>query len=155
MSPEEQLEALGLRLPEPAPIIASHVWAVAAGNILFCAGHGPYDDGTGDYTCFGKVGSDVTLDEACQAARLVALNLMATVKRELGDLDRVTRLVNLHVFVASAPDFTEQHVVADGASDLLIDVFGDDRGRHARSAVGVMSIGTGISVEIEGVLAFR
>jgi enamine deaminase RidA (YjgF/YER057c/UK114 family) len=154
MRPEERLASLGLRLPEPAPVIASHVWAVASGNLLFCAGHGPYDDSTGEYTCYGKVGADVTLDEARDAAKLVALNLTATVKRELGELNRVTRIVNLHVFVDSTPDFFEHHVVADAASDLLIAVFGDKHGRHARSAIGVSSIGTGIAVEIEGVLSF-
>jgi enamine deaminase RidA (YjgF/YER057c/UK114 family) len=154
MSPEERLESLGLRLPRAAPIIASHVWAVASSTLLFCAGHGPYDDRTGDYTCYGKVGADVTLDEACEAARLVALNLTATVKRELGDLNRVTRVVSLHVFVDATSDFAEHHLVADAASDLLIAVFGDERGRHARSAIGVSSIGTGIAVEIEGVFSF-
>jgi enamine deaminase RidA (YjgF/YER057c/UK114 family) len=154
-APEERLAALGLRLPHAAPVIANHVWAVASGSLLFCAGHGPYDDDAGNYTCYGKVGADVTLDEARDAARLVALNLTATVKRELGELNRVTRIVNLRVFVDSTPDFfTEHHLGADAASDLFIAVFGDDRGRHARSAIGVASIGTGISVEIEGVFSF-
>jgi enamine deaminase RidA (YjgF/YER057c/UK114 family) len=135
-------------------VVANHVWAVTSGNLLFCAGHGPYDDDTGEYTCYGKVGAGVTLDEARDAARLVALNLTATVKRELGELNRVTRIVDLRVFVDSTPDFAEHHLVADAASDVLVAIFGDERGRHARSAIGVTSIGTGIAVEIEGVFSF-
>ena len=149
MHPEHRLHELGLRVPEPPPAVANYVGAVRSGNLLFVAGHGPFEEGKP--TFIGKLGRDLDVAEGRRSAQLVALNMLATIKAELGDLDRVTRVVKLLVLVNSMPDFGDQPQVANGASDLLVDIFGEERGRHARSAVGMGALPFGISVEIEGV----
>jgi enamine deaminase RidA (YjgF/YER057c/UK114 family) len=149
MHPEHRLRELGLRVPEPPPAVANYVGAVRSGNLLFVAGHGPFEEGKP--TFIGKLGRDLDVAEGRRSAQLVALNMLATIKAELGDLDRVTRVVKLLVLVNSMPDFGDQPQVANGASDLLVDIFGEERGRHARSAVGMGALPFGISVEIEGV----
>jgi enamine deaminase RidA (YjgF/YER057c/UK114 family) len=122
---------------------------VQTGNLLFVAGHGPFADGSP--TFIGKLGRELNVEEGRRAAELVLQNVLATLKSALGDLDRVTKVVKLLVFVNSAPEFAEQPAVANGASDLLVEIFGPERGSHARSAVGVAALPFGISVEIEGV----
>lgn len=149
MHPEHRLRELGLRVPEPPPAVANYVGAVRSGNLLFVAGHGPFEEGKPTFV--GKLGRDLDVAEGQRSAQLVALNMLATIKAELGDLDRVTRVVKLLVLVNSMPDFGDQPQVANGASDLLVDIFGEERGRHARSAVGMGALPFGISVEIEGV----
>jgi enamine deaminase RidA (YjgF/YER057c/UK114 family) len=143
---EKRLEAIGLSLPEPAAPIANYVGAVRSGDLIFLAGHGPRPDP--DKTFTGKVGADLDADAGYQAARVVALNCLSTLKAEIGDLDRVRRIVKLLGMVNSAPGFVEQPKVINGASDLLVEIFGD-RGRHARSAVGMAELPSGIAVEIE------
>ena len=147
MSAEDKLKQLGITLPQsPAPV-ANYVPAVRTGNLLFLSGAAPAarPDGTAPV---GKLGRDLTVEEGYEAARLVGVNHLATLKKELGDLDRVKRIVKLLSMVNAAPDFTEMPAVANGCSDLLVEVFGD-RGRHARSAVGMSTLPNNIPVEIE------
>jgi enamine deaminase RidA (YjgF/YER057c/UK114 family) len=143
---EQRLADLGIELPAPFTPIANFVLAVRTGSLVFVSGHGPIVDGTPAYT--GKVSSEVAAEDAYQAARLTMLGCLRTLQDELGSLDRVHRIVKLLGMVNSDPDFTGQPMVINGASDLLVDVFGE-RGRHARSAVGMASLPRGITVEIE------
>lgn len=146
MSAELKAAELGLDLSAPTQPAANYVSAVRAGDLLFLAGHGPRK-ADGSYV-IGKVGVDVTVEEGYDAARLTAIRLLATLKAELGSLDRVQRIVKLLCMVNCPPDFEEQPRVANGASDLLVEVFGE-AGRHARSAVGMGSLPLGVTVEIE------
>ncbi|MBI4492142.1 MAG: RidA family protein [Chloroflexi bacterium] len=143
---EDKLRALGLELPPPAPAVANYVGAVRTGNLVFVSGHGPFRDGQFVYR--GKLGLDLDTKTGYEAARLVMLNCLASLKQEIGDLDRVTRVVKLLGMVNSTPDFGEQPQVIDGASDLLTEIF-SERGKHARSAVGMGALPFGIAVEIE------
>ena len=143
---EDRLTALGHTIPDPGPPVANFVNAVRTGNLVFVSGHGPQRDGKMVYV--GKVGKDVDVETGRKAAELVMLNCLGTLKKELGDLDRVKRVVKLLGMVNCGPDFTEQPKVINGASDLLVAAFGD-AGRHARSAVGMSSLPFNISVEIE------
>ena len=147
---ESRLDQLGITLPaEPVPI-ANYVPGVRTGNLVYLSGLGPASraDGT---TPSGKVGRDLTTEEGYEAARLTGINILARMKGELGDLDRVRRVVKLLGMVNSAPDFNQQPAVVNGCSDLLVEVFGD-RGRHARSAVGMASLPNDIPVEIEVII---
>jgi enamine deaminase RidA (YjgF/YER057c/UK114 family) len=151
MTPESRLAELGYELPAPNPAVGSYVGAVTAGNIVFVSGHGPYRDG--EFVYKGKLGREVDVATGQAAAALTTLNLLASLKAEIGELDRVVRVVKLLVLVNSDPEFGEQPAVANGASDLLIKVFGPERGPHARSAVGMGALPFGIPVEIEGIFA--
>jgi enamine deaminase RidA (YjgF/YER057c/UK114 family) len=148
-TPEEVLAELGLQLPPIAPAVGNYVGAVQVDKTLFVSGHGPVRDG--EYIFRGKLGADMDVEEGRRAAELVALNLLASVKRHVGDLDRVRRVVKLLCFVNSAPDFGAQPSVADGASDLFLTIFGPDRGPHGRSAIGMAALPFGIAVEIEAI----
>ena len=150
---EKRIQELGIILPESPQPIANYVPTVRTGNLLFVAGLGPAarPDGT---TPNGKVGKDLTQEEGYEAARLVGINLLARLKSSLGDLDRVSRIVKLLSMVNCAPEFTQQPAVANGCSDLLVEVFGE-RGRHARSAVGMSSLPNDIPVEIEMIVEVR
>jgi enamine deaminase RidA (YjgF/YER057c/UK114 family) len=143
---EEKIAELGLQLPTPPPPVANYVRAVTVGNLVFLSGHGPSRDGKLVYV--GKVGADLDVKTGYDAAQLVMLNCLSSLKEEIGELDRVKRVVKLLGMVNAAPDFGEQPEVINGASDLLTQLFGD-RGRHARSAVGMSSLPRGIAVEIE------
>lgn len=143
---EDRLREKGLELPPPPSPMATYVEAVRTGNLVFVAGHGPSKDG--QLVSKGKLGRDVDVDTGYQAAQLVCLNMLASLKVEIGDLDRVKRIVKLLGMVNCVPDFGQQPEVINGASDLLVHVFGE-RGRHARSAVGMAGLPRGISVEIE------
>jgi enamine deaminase RidA (YjgF/YER057c/UK114 family) len=146
VDPEAKLETMGIVLREPSPPVANYLKAVRSGNLVFLSGHGPY---RGDGTLVqGKIGSELTLDEGYEAARLTAIDMLATLKAEIGDLNKVRRIVKVVGMVNSDPSFTEQPQVIDGCSDLLVEVFGE-RGRHARAAVGMTSLPVGIAVEIE------
>ncbi|MFW6089082.1 MAG: RidA family protein [Gemmatimonadota bacterium] len=142
--PEARLAELGLELPEPYPPFANYVRAVRVGDLLYLGGHSdceePYET--------GKVGRDRTVEEGYEAARLTALCLLATLKAELGDLGRVRRIVRVFGVVNATDDFTQHSQVINGASDLLVDVFGE-RGRHARAAIGTSSLPIGLTAEIE------
>ena len=146
MNIEKRLKELGLELPETSTPMANYVPSVKAGTMIFLSGHGP---GSGDGKLFkGRLGKDLTVDDGYATARQVALKLISTLKQSLGDLDRVRRIVKLTGFVNSSPDFTDQPKVINGASDLFVEVFGD-KGKHARSAIGMVSLPNGIPVEIE------
>ena len=151
MTPEDRLAQVGLSLPRLADPVALYTPATREGNLVFVSGCGPWRDGSLHHC--GTVGAGVTVDEGRQAAELVALNLLSVLAAELGRLSAVRRVVKLLVFVNSAPDFTEQHVVANAASSTLILAFGEDRGAHARSAVGMAALPNDMSVEIEGIFA--
>ena len=145
-SPEAKLAALGLALPSVPPVIANYVPAVRSGNLVFLAGQ--IARGADGKFLAGKVGRDFTEAQGADAARTCALQLIAALKAEVGDLARVKRIVKLTGFVNGTDDFTAQPKVINGASDLLVAVFGE-KGRHARAAVGVNALPAGAPVEIE------
>ena len=149
-SAEARLGALGITLPDPPAPIATYVPAVKVGNLLFVAGHGPAASPDGK-TYAGKVGRDLTLEEGRAAARLVGLNVLASVKRSLGSLDRVVRVVKVLGMVNAVDSFTQQPQVVNGFSDLLVEIFGEERGKGARSAVGMGSLPNNIPVEVEAI----
>ena len=145
-SPEARLKALGITLP-PAPTpVASYVPAVRTGNLVYLAGQGPLVGGKPTVT--GKVGAELTEEEGYKAARATILTSLAALRAEIGSLDRVRRVVKLVGWVNSAPGFTRQPWVVNGASDLLVEIFGE-AGKHARSSVGANELPFNIPVEIE------
>lgn len=146
MTPEAKLEALGLTLPPVSAPIGSYVTCKRQGNLLYLSGAGPIVQGEALYK--GKVGAEITPDVGYEAAKVSALNLIAALKAELGDLSKVRSIVKLLGLVACADGFYGQPGVINGASDLLFEVFGE-KGRHARSAIGVFSLPMNIPVEIE------
>ncbi len=146
MRVEQELARLGLKLPEPMPPVANYIGAVRVGSLLFVSGHGPRMDGKLMFQ--GKVGRDLTVEQGYEAARLVMLNCLGTIKREIGDLDKVERIVKLLGFVNAPEGFRESPKVINGASDLLVQLYGE-KGRHARSAIGVAALPMEIAVEIE------
>jgi enamine deaminase RidA (YjgF/YER057c/UK114 family) len=146
-----RLAELGLTLPQVTKPVASYVPAAVTGNLVFTAGQLPFADGALPAT--GKVGAEVTPEDAQRFARTCALNALAAAESVIGSLDRVTRIVKVVGFVASAPDFTGQPAVINGASDVLGEIFGD-AGRHARSAVGVAVLPLDAPVEVELILEF-
>ncbi|MGL5838566.1 MAG: RidA family protein [Sphingorhabdus sp.] len=148
---EERLAQLGITLPEPAAPVASYVPTVEAGGMLFISGQISFVDGQ---LMTGKVGGTRNEEEAILAAQGCALMLIAQMKKALGSLDRVERIVKLGVFVACTPDFTAQPKVANGASDLMEAVFGD-AGKHARAAVGVPALPLDATVEVDAVVKVR
>jgi enamine deaminase RidA (YjgF/YER057c/UK114 family) len=145
-TPEERLAELGLQVPEVAKPVATYVPAVRSGNHVFTSGQLPMREGRLITT--GKVGGEVSAEEAVACARQCALNALAAVRAEIGELSRIKRIVKVVAFVASTPDFTGQPSVANGASELFGDVFGEI-GRHARSAVGVPVLPLDAPVEVE------
>ena len=146
MKIEEKLKTIGIELPSPPTPLANYVPAVKTGNLVFLSGHGPLkNDGT---MIVGKVGAELSAEEGYQAARRVAIALLASLKNEIGDLDRVQRVVKLLGMVNCPPEFKDHPKIVNGASDLLVEVFGD-KGKHARSAVGMGSLPGNIAVEIE------
>lgn len=145
MSVYEKLKELKIALSAPATPVAAFVMAVQTGNVVFVSGHIARKDGK---PWAGQLGKDVTTEEGKAAARGIAIDLLATLHGHLGDLNRVRRIVKLLCLVNSVPSFTEQHLVANGCSELLLSVFGEC-GRHARSAFGVAQIPLGACVEIE------
>lgn len=149
---EKKLTAMGLTLPEPVAPVANYETAVLDGGVLYCSGATCMENGKPKYQ--GRVGEDVTLEEAYEAARITALNLLSTVKSKIGDLDRVERIVKLLGFVNSAPAFHRQPEVINGASDLFVELLGE-RGRHARSAIGTNNLPMNIPVEIEMIVRVK
>jgi enamine deaminase RidA (YjgF/YER057c/UK114 family) len=144
---EDKLKQIGITLPKAPSPVANYVPAVKTGNLLFLSGAGPIRGADGKVP-LGKVGQDLTVEQGYEAARLVGIALIARLKEEVGDLDRVRRVVKLLGMVNCTPDFGQQPAVINGCSDLLVEVFGD-RGRHARSAVGMAGLPANIPVEIE------
>ena len=146
---EDNLARLGITLPAAAAPAANYVPFARSGNLLFTAGQLPFRDGKLSAT--GLLGRDLTTAEGREAAKWCAVNILAQAKAALGDLSAIARVVKISVFVASTADFTEQHLVANGASDLLVEVLGE-AGRHARSAVGMASLPLNAAVEIEAII---
>jgi enamine deaminase RidA (YjgF/YER057c/UK114 family) len=148
---DSRLAELGIELPEPAAPVAAYVPTVQVGNLLHISGQVSMENGE---RMVGRLGEDRDLEYGQRAARACGLMLLAQMKKALGSLDRVERVVKLGVFVNSAADFTAQPQVANGASELMAEVFGE-AGRHARSAVGVPVLPLGVAVEIDAVVAVR
>lgn len=149
MSIDQKLADLGITLPTPKPPIANYVPVVKTGNLLFVSGQVSVD-GSGTVTT-GKLGAGMSIEDGRAAARLCAINVIAQVKAAAGDLDKVARIVKVVGFVNSTLEFTDQPAVINGCSDLLVEVFGD-KGRHARSAVGVASLPFNAAVEVEAIV---
>lgn len=145
---DARLKELAIELPQAAAPVANYVPVVISGSQAWLAGQ--VTIWNGEFRHLGQLGRDLKVEEGQKAARLCALNVLAQLRSALGDLDRVKRCVKLNVFVNSAPDFTDQPSVANGASDLMVAVFGD-AGKHARSAVGVAQLPRGVSVEVDAV----
>jgi enamine deaminase RidA (YjgF/YER057c/UK114 family) len=148
-TPESRLADAGITLPAAPTPAGSYVTAVRVGDLLYTSGHGP--TGADGKPVTGKVGVDLDIDAAKAAARLTGLNLLATLRNELGSLDRVTRVVKVLGMVNCPPDFGQHPAVLNGCSDLFVEIFGD-AGRHVRSAVGMGSLPFGMAVEIEMVV---
>jgi len=154
MSVYKRLEELGLELPEVPKPVAAYVPWVRAGSLVVISGQLPIV--AGQLLCAGRVPDEVPPDKAAAAARMCALNMLAVLNEATGaDLNRVTQVVRLGVFVTSAIDFYNQPVVANGASELMVDVFGEKIGRHARAAVGSISLPLGTTVEVDGIFEVK
>ena len=149
---EDKIKSLGLELTSPPAPAGNYIGAVTYGKLVYLAGHGP-SDADGNYRK-GKVPTEVSLDEAYDAARMVALNMLATLKNEIGELDRVRRFVKVLGMVNAEPDFEHQPKVINGFSDLMVEIFGAS-GRCARSAVGMGSLPFQIPVEIEAIIELK
>jgi len=149
---EAKIKELGITLPKPTTPVANYVKAVTTGNLVFLAGHGPTDKNGELIT--GKVGVDLSVEDGYQAARRTALSLLASLRAEIGSLDRVGRIVKVKGMVNTTPDFTQHPEVINGCSDLLVQVFGEN-GKHARAAVGMGSLPRNIAVEIEMVVEIK
>ena len=147
----ERMKELGIELPEAPPPVGLFLPARQLGNALFASGQGSFYK---DHRVEGKVGSDVTLEEAQLGARYCMLNMLASLETYLGDLNRIRRVVKLLAFVSSAPDFYQQPAVVNGASQLLIALWGED-GRHARSAIATNTLPSNLSVEIEAIFELK
>jgi enamine deaminase RidA (YjgF/YER057c/UK114 family) len=143
---------LDIELPDPPPAAGSYQLAKRHRDLVFLSGHGPLRDGE---LITGKVGADLTVEEGAEAARITGLNLLATLRKELDELENVTSVLKLLGMVNVAPGFDDLPRVLNGCSDLLIEVFGEKVGRHARSAVGMAELPFGMAVEIEAVVAVR
>jgi enamine deaminase RidA (YjgF/YER057c/UK114 family) len=152
MTPEEVLSREALVLPAAHPVVGNYVMCARSGSLVFVAGHGPFVDGKPAHT--GKVGRDLTVEAARKAAEVAMMNILSSLKAELGELSRISRFVKLLVLINAVEGFTQHAAVGDGATDLLVKLFGD-AGRPARSSVGVASLPFNIAVEIEAVVEVR
>ena len=149
---EQRLEGLGIFLQEAPVAVGNYVPCVIDGNLLFISGQVPIENGTVRFK--GHLGKDVDVETGQQAARLCCINLLTQAKTALGDLDRIERLVRLGGFVAATPDFTDHAKVINGASDLMVEVFGD-QGLHCRAAIGCSSLPLGSAVEVEALFHIK
>jgi enamine deaminase RidA (YjgF/YER057c/UK114 family) len=149
-TPEERIEELGIALPDVVTPLAAYVPTVRSGGMVYVSGQVPMVEGKIAYT--GRLGTNgLSLEDGAQAARRCAINVLAALKAELGELSRVRRIVKVTGFVASEPDFTDQPKVINGASELFVEVFGE-AGKHARSAVGMAALPLGVPVEVEAIV---
>lgn len=152
LDPESQLEKMGIELDLPDPPTANFVLAVRVGNLVYLSGHGPMDE-NGEWIR-GKVGSEMTLEQANEAARLTGISLLSSLKAEIGSLDKVKRIVKVLGMVNAVPTFDQHPQVMNGFSDFMVEVFGEN-GKHARSAVGMGSLPHNIPVEIEMIVELK
>ncbi len=152
VDPEKKLKELGIELKKPPTPVANYVPAVQTGKLVFLSGQGPLQDDGKFIT--GKVGSDVTIEEAQKAARLTGIRLLEALKGQIGDLNKVKRIVKVLGMVNAIPQFDQQPKVMNGFSDFMVEVFGE-AGKHARSAVGVGSLPSNIAVEIEMIVELK
>ena len=152
MSIEERIDKLGLNLPEVPKPVAEYIPAKKSGNLVFCSGQGPVKNG--DYIYVGKLGGEVNLEEGYEAAKYCTLNALAAIKSVIGNLDKVEEIIKVRGFVNSKDDFTKQPLVMNGASELLVDIFGE-KGRHARSALGTSVLPDNIPVEVEMIVKVK
>lgn len=152
VDPETRIKTLGIQLITPTAPIANYVKAVRVGNLVYLSGHGP-DKPDGSLVT-GKVGSDLTLEQAKEAARLTGISLLSTLKAEIGNLNKVKRIVKVLGMVNAVPAFEQHPQVINGCSDLMVEVFGEN-GKHARSAVGMASLPKNIAVEIEMIVELK
>lgn len=148
MSTEQRIAELGIELPATSAPVANYVMTRQSGSLLFVSGHVCKRDGE---VVTGQLGASVSRDDGYALARATMLDILASARSALGSLDRVTAVVKISGFVNSTSAFTEQSLVINGASDLLVEVFGDERGRHARAAVGVAQLPLGAAVELEAI----
>lgn len=148
MSTEQRIAELGIELPATSAPVANYVMTRQSGSLLFVSGHVCKRDGA---VVTGQLGASVSRDDGYALARATMLDILASARSALGSLDRVTAVVKISGFVNSTSAFTEQSLVINGASDLLVEVFGDERGRHARAAVGVVQLPLGAAVELEAI----
>ncbi len=151
-TPEEKIKEMGFELFEPSKPIANYVKAVQTGNLVFLAGHGP-SKADGSYIS-GRLGDDLTVEQGYEAAQFAALALLSSLKAEIGDLSKVKRIVKVKGMVNSTSDFYDQPKVINGCSDLLVKIFGE-KGKHARAAVGMVSLPSNIAVEIEMIVELK
>jgi enamine deaminase RidA (YjgF/YER057c/UK114 family) len=151
MTIADRLDSLGIELPPPFPHAGNYLSCVIDEGLIYVGGHGPV---AGEQMIRGKVGSDLTLEQGREAARMTALSILATLQAELGDLDRIQRIIKVFGMVNVAPGFDQTPAVLDGCSDLLVEVFGE-AGRHTRAAVGLAELPVGIAVEIELIARLR
>lgn len=150
--PEAKLKELGIQLIKPVAPIANFVKAVRVGNMVYLAGHGPDKPGGGYIT--GKVGSDLTLEQGKEAARVAGISLLSSLKAEIGDLNKVKRIVKVLAMINATTTFEQHPQVVNGFSDLMVQVFGEN-GKHARSSVGMSSLPLNIAVEIEMIVELK
>lgn len=152
MQAEKKLASMGIQLLESSAAKGMYLPGVRVGNMIYISGQGPFVDGK--LALSGHVGAELTLEQGQDAARICAVNILSVLKNLLGDLDKVKQIANLQAFVNSGPDFHEQHLVVNGASQLLFNVFGE-AGRHSRTAVGTSCMPFDMPVEIQAVVAVK
>ena len=150
---EAQIEKMNIQLPEVQALIANYVPGILTGNVLFLSGSGPLPDNEGNLK-LGKLGEDLTVEDGYESAKTPGINLLSRIKNEIGTLNNVVRIVKIFCMVNSSPDFTSQPLVANGCSDLLVEVFGEF-GKHSRSAVGVAALPNNWPVEIEMIVEIK
>lgn len=146
---EQRLKELSITLPTIPPPAGAYIPAVQSGNLVFCSGQGPFQEGKFAY--LGQVGKDLSMEDGYRAARIAALNCLAEITSVIGSVNKIKRVVHVRGFVNSAPDFHDQPKVVNGASELLIEIFGDN-GKHARAALGTSNLPANIPVEVEMVV---
>jgi enamine deaminase RidA (YjgF/YER057c/UK114 family) len=149
---EEKLKELGMAIPEVPPAAGAYVPAVISGKLVFCSGQGPYKNGAQAYV--GQVGKEVSLEDAYQAARIAGLNCLAEIRSVIGSINNIAHVVQIRGFVNSASSFHDQPKVINGASELMLEIFGD-AGKHARCALGTSNLPGNIPVEVEMVVELR
>jgi enamine deaminase RidA (YjgF/YER057c/UK114 family) len=153
MTIDQKLQQLGITLPEPIAPVANYVPFVKTGNQIFISGQLPVENGEVKFV--GKLGDNISVEDGQKAARICAINLLANLKIACdGNLNRVVRCVKLGIFVNATPDYTNHPVVANGASDLMVEVFGD-KGKHARFAMGAGSLPRGVAVEVDAIFEIK